>query len=92
MTAASADTSANGSRMYPDCAIPEYASRRIVWRWRSATRLPSVIVSTDSTAKIGAQNVAWPTNATNISCSRPANPAAADATARNPATGTGAPS
>ena len=31
-------------------------------------------------------------NATNISCSRPANPAALEATARNAATGTGAPS
>ena len=91
-TPASPDTSANGNRMYPACAIPEYASSRTAWRWRSATRFPSVIVSTDSSAKIGAQNSHWPTNATNISCSRPANPAAAEATARNPATGTGEPS
>jgi hypothetical protein len=54
--------------------------------------LPSVIVTSESAAKIGTQKVYWPTNATNISWSRPANPAVFDATPRNAATGTGAPS
>ena len=49
-------------------------------------------MATDRNAKIGTQNSYWPMNATNISWSRPANPAALDATARNAATGTGEPS
>ena len=49
-------------------------------------------MSSDSAAKIGAQNSQRPENATNISCSSPAKPAAPDITARNAATGTGAPS
>ena len=51
--------------------------------------MPDVIVATDSAAKIGVQNVALVGKATNISCSRPANPAALEAAARNAATGTG---
>ena len=78
--------------MYPAWAIPEYASRRTTWFCCSATRLPTVIVAIDRNAKIGTQNSHCPMNATNISCSRPANPAAFDATARNAATGTGDPS
>src|SRR5262245_25157665 len=70
----------------------EYASRRTTWRCCRATKLPIVIVRIDSTAKIGVQNSYWFGNATNISCSSPANPAAFDAVARNAATGTGAPS
>src|SRR5204863_9733874 len=51
-----------------------------------------VIVRTDRTAKMGAQKSARGANATNISRSSPAKPAALDATDRNAATGTGAPS
>ena len=70
----------------------EYASSRTAWVWRSATRLPIVIVSTESVAKIGAQKACSGRNAMNISWRRPAKPAAFDALARNAATGTGAPS
>ena len=70
----------------------EYASSRTTCRCCSATKLPIVIVAIDRTAKIGVQNSCWFGKATNISCSRPANPAALDAVARNAATGTGAPS
>src|SRR5439155_20949739 len=51
-----------------------------------------VIVAIESAAKIGVQKGDCAGNATNISCSRPAKPAAFDAVARNAATGTGAPS
>src|SRR5438034_9973620 len=51
-----------------------------------------VIVKKDRVAKIGAQKSALGRNATNMICSKPANPAAFDATDRNAATGTGAPS
>ena len=70
----------------------EYASSRTTCRCWSATKFPIVIVRIDSTAKIGVQNSHCAGNATNISWSRPANPAAFDAVARNAATGTGAPS
>ena len=72
--------------------MPEYASSRTTCRCCSATRFPSVIVTSDSATNIGTQNAYWCTNATNISWSNPAKPAALDATARNAATGTGAPS
>src|SRR5439155_3035279 len=88
----SAETSAKGSRMYPVCAIPEYASNRttcLCWR---ATRFPRVIVTSDRATNRGTQNAYSWTKATNINWSRPANPAADDATPRNAATGTGDPS
>src|ERR671930_627942 len=91
LTATSPDTSANGSSMYPACAMLEYASSRTIWLCCSATRLPIVIVRIDSAAKIGVQNDYSLRNATNISWSSPANPAAFDAVARNAATGTGEP-
>ena len=72
--------------------MPEYASSRTICVCCSATKLPTVIVAIDRNAKIGTQNSCWPANATNISCSRPANPATLEATARNAATGTGEPS
>ena len=78
--------------MYPAWAMPEYASSRTTCVCLSATRLPSVIVAIDRTAKIGVQNACWLMKPTYMSCSSPANPAALDATARNAATGTGAPS
>src|SRR4249919_1286951 len=92
LTVGSPDTSANGSRMYPAWAIPEYASNRTTWVCLSATRLPSVMVAIEIAAKIGTQNAYWWMNATNMSCSSPAKPAALEATARKAATGTGAPS
>ena len=49
-------------------------------------------MKSESTTKIGAQKSARGRNATNMSCRRPANPAAFDATARKAAIGTGAPS
>src|SRR3990172_9412055 len=91
-TDGSADTSANGSSMYPACAMLEYASSRTICRCCSATKFPITIVRIDSVAKIGVQNSCWAGNATNISWSSPANPAALDAVARKAATGTGAPS
>src|SRR5262245_49963554 len=50
------------------------------------------IVKTQRIPKIGAQKCASGRNAWNISCSRPTNPAALDATDRYAATGTGDPS
>ncbi len=50
------------------------------------------MVRTDNVANSGTQNSHAGANATNISWRRPANPAALLATARNAATGTGAPS
>src|SRR5213594_3497512 len=88
----SAETSANGSRMYPVGAIPEYASSRTTCRCWSATRFPRVIVTSDSATNIGTQNAYSWTKATNINWSSPAKPAADDATPRNAATGTGDPS
>src|SRR6266496_2085614 len=83
---------ANGNSMYPACAMEEYASSLTTWRCCSATRFPMVIVNSESTAKIGAQKSARGRNATNMIWRSPANPAALDATDRNAATGTGAPS
>src|SRR6266545_3673068 len=70
----------------------EYAKRRTTCRCWRATRLPIVIVATDSTANTGAQNSKRGAKATNMSCRRPANPAAFDATDRKAATGIGDPS
>src|SRR5439155_26714088 len=91
-TAAEAPASANGSSMYPAWAMLEYASSRTTCRCCSATRFPTNIVNSDTMAKIGAQKVASGRKATNISCRSPANPAAFEATDRQAATGTGAPS
>src|SRR5947207_4953237 len=51
-----------------------------------------IIMNKENTAKMGAQKSARGRNATNISWSSPAKPAAFDATDRNAATGTGDPS
>ena len=91
-TAAEAPASANGSSMYPAWAMLEYASSRTTCRCCSATRFPMNIVNSENIAKIGAQKSATGRNATNISWSSPANPAAFEATERKAATGTGAPS
>src|SRR5437763_9327722 len=87
-----APTSANGSNMYPAWAMDEYASSRTTCRCWRATRLPMVIVAMESAANSGDQKSAFGANATNMSWRSPANPAALDATERNAATGTGAPS
>jgi len=50
------------------------------------------MVNSENTRKMGAQKWACGRNATYMSCRRPANPAALDATDRNAATGTGEPS
>src|SRR5688572_21363156 len=70
----------------------EYASRRTTCRCCSATRLPIDIVRMDRTPNTGVQYCASGWKATNMIWSRPANPAAFDATDRNAATGTGDPS
>ena len=60
--------------------------------WRKATRFPTVIVSTASTAKIGRHVSATAGNAPNIRTRRPTKPPIFDAVERNAATGEGEPS
>src|SRR5450756_824411 len=36
------------TRMYPACAMLEYARRRLIFLWARATRLPTIIVSAAS--------------------------------------------
>src|SRR5439155_14770011 len=83
---------ANGSSMYPAWAIEENASSRTTCRCCSARRFPNVMVNSEKMANIGAQKLARGRNATNMIWRSPANPAAFEATDRNAATGTGAPS
>ena len=58
--------------------------------WRSASRLPTVIVSAASTQNSGCQTSLADGKATNTSSSRATKPAAFDATDRNAVTGVGA--
>src|SRR4029450_1909899 len=78
--------------MNPACEIPEYASIRTTFVWRSATTLPIVI---DSAARIhisGRTTSGRSANPMITSCSRATNPAALDDTERNAVIGVGAPS
>src|SRR5216683_4854588 len=78
--------------MKPPCAIDEYASMRMMFVCRSATRLPIVMVIAASTQNKGCQTSLLKGNATKSSVSRATNPAAFDATDRKAVTGVGAPS
>ena len=60
--------------------------------WRSASTLPTVIVSAASTQMNGSYTPSAGYSATNSIVTRPTKPAAFDATDRNAVTGVGAPS
>ena len=79
--------------MYPVCAMPEYASRRTTCRCWSATRFPSVIVTSESATNIGTQNVVLVDERHEHQLEQAGEAGgAARRHRRNAATGTGAPS
>ena len=65
---------------------------RTMFVWRSATRLPTVIVSAASTQNTGCHTSLRPEEADEDELSSATKPAAFDATDRNAVTGVGAPS
>src|SRR6516165_12274819 len=80
---------ANATRMYPACAIDEYASRRFTLVCTKAATLPSVI---ESAAEIQISQKRPGAFASNKTRSRTAKAAAFGAVDMNPTIGAGAPS
>ncbi len=65
---------------------------RMMFVWRRAMRLPTVMVSAANTHMSGPTTSERPAKAIRISCSRATNPAALELTARKAVMGVGAPS
>src|SRR6185503_19810460 len=80
------------SSMYPACEIELYASRRLIFDWLMAARLPTVIVATATTASMGSQASRAGASGPRKRRSRNANDAAFEATERYAVTVVGAPS
>ena len=82
---------ASGSSTQPAWATVDQASSRMATRWVSATRLPTVMVTTASTATAGAQVPASAGRPMPSSTTSAAAPATLETTERKAATGSGAP-
>src|ERR1700682_4483115 len=80
---------ANATRVYPACAIEEYASSRLTFCCTSAPTFPSVIDRAAATQISQSRPGAL---ASNMTRSRTANAAALGAVDMKPTTGAGAPS
>src|SRR3989442_4196974 len=76
---------------YPTCAMDEYASRRFMFVWDIASRLPTIIDRTASPASISDQMRCSGANAARHTRTSAARPAAFEPAARNAATGALAP-
>src|SRR5512143_517724 len=82
---------ASGSITQPAWATVDQASTRTAIRWRIATRLPKVTVTAAITPMTGAQVPPRADRPSESSTTRAVAPAVFDTTARNAATGSGAP-
>src|SRR5512140_3310146 len=72
--------------------MDEYASKRLILVCCRVSRLPTVIVTAEMTARIAVQEEAKSGNATKNKRINTAKPAAFEAVDKNPETGVGAPS
>jgi len=82
---------ASGSTTQPAWATVDHASSRTAVRWRSATRLPTVMVTAASTPTGAAQSPARSGAPTASTRTTALSPATFDTVDRNAATGSGAP-
>src|SRR5947207_11729093 len=78
--------------MYPACATDDQASSRTIRCCRSATRLPTVIVSVARTASVAPATPSFGPNARTVTARIATTPPSLDAVDRYAAMGTGAPS